>query len=361
VLGGTKVYYSTKNRFVVYWKKEPVMVSTVMVIAVVLGTAFLFNELFKKLKLPPVVGQIIGGLILGIPILKSIIFQSSVDSEIVSLLATLGILFLLLLVGLEIDVEKIRQSSKESVLISLSAALVPLIMGFLFLRILGYGLFASLVFGGALSVTAEGTTVKVLLDANALNTKLGAVIVSAGAIDDIFEVLFLSMVTIVGFGGSVLQLAFLPLEFLVFVVVAFLLFRVISKVLQKIERRGDDVELFSLVIIFVLVISSLSEFLQMGYLLGAIISGFLLQISLKRLHKKDEEEIVTATQLIILAFVVPFFFVNIGLNFNYYYLVGNLPLLIFTITIAFLGKIIGTMITKPFVKLSLRQLYLIGW
>jgi hypothetical protein len=79
VLGGTKVYYSTKNRFVVYWNKEPVMVSTVMVIAVVLGTAFLFNELFKKLKLPPVVGQIIGGLILGIPILKSIIFQSSVD------------------------------------------------------------------------------------------------------------------------------------------------------------------------------------------------------------------------------------------------------------------------------------------
>jgi Kef-type K+ transport system membrane component KefB len=361
VLGGTKVYYSTKNRFEVYWKKESVMVSTVMVIAVVLGTAFLFNELFKKLKLPPVVGQIIGGLILGIPILKSIIFQSSVDSEIVSLLATLGILFLLILVGLEIDVAKIRQSSKESVLISLSAALVPLIMGFLFLRILGYDVFASLVFGGALSVTAEGTTVKVLLDANALNTKLGAVIVSAGAIDDIFEVLFLSMVTIVGFGGSLLQLAFLPLEFFVFVVVAFLLFRVISKVLQKVERRGDDVELFSLVIIFVLVISSLSEFLQMGYLLGAIISGFLLQISLKRLHKKDEEEIVTATQLIILAFVVPFFFVNIGLNFNYYYLVGNLPLLIFTITIAFLGKIIGTMITKPFVKLSLRQLYLIGW
>ena len=40
------------------------MLSTVMVIAVVLGTAFLFNELFKKLNLPPVVGQILGGLLL---------------------------------------------------------------------------------------------------------------------------------------------------------------------------------------------------------------------------------------------------------------------------------------------------------
>jgi Kef-type K+ transport system membrane component KefB len=337
------------------------MLSTVMVIALVLGTAFLFNELFKKLNLPPVVGQILGGLILGIPLLRAVIFQSAAATEVVDLLAVLGILFLLLLVGLEIDIEKIRQSSKEAVLISLTAAIVPLILGFLFLRLLGYSVIASLVFGGALSVTAEGTTVKVLMDSNALNTKLGAVIVSAGAIDDIFEVLFLSIVTIVGFGGSIFQLVYLPVEFLVFAAVTFLLFRIVSKVLQRVERKGNDVELFSLVIIFVLVVASLSEALEMGYLLGAMISGFLLQISMKRLQKKDEEEIITATKLITLAFVVPFFFVNIGLNFNYDYLVGNMPLLLGTIAIAFLGKIVGTVIVKPFSKLSLKQLYLIGW
>jgi len=244
---------------------------------------------------------------------------------------------------------------------SLSSAIVPLLLGFLFLRLLGYSVIASLVFGGALSVTAEGTTVKVLMDANALNTKLGAITVSAGAIDDIFEVLFLSMVTIIGFGGSVFQLVYLPVEFLVFAVVTFVLFRVIYKLLQRVERKETDVELFSLVIIFVLVMSSLSEALEMGYLIGAIISGFLLQISMKRLKKKREEEIITATKLVTLAFVVPFFFVNIGLNFNYDYLAGNLLLLIITIVIAFLGKIMGTIIVKPFSKLSLKQLYLIGW
>jgi Kef-type K+ transport system membrane component KefB len=337
------------------------MLSTVMVIAVVLGTAFLFNELFKKLKLPPVVGQILGGLILGIPLLKAFIFEGSTATEIVDLLAVVGILFLLLLVGLEIDLEKIRQSSKEAVLISLSAAIVPLILGFLFLKLLGYSDIAALVFGGALSVTAEGTTVKVLMDANALNTKLGAITVSAGAIDDIFEVLFLSLVTIVGFGGSVFQLVYLPVEFLVFAAVTFVLFRIVSKVLQRVERTGTDVELFSLVIIFVLAVASLSEALEMGYLLGAIVAGFLLQISMKRLQKKDEKEIITATKLITLSFVVPFFFVNIGLNFNYDYLAGNLLLLFVTIAIAFLGKIIGTLIVKPFSKLNLKQLYLIGW
>jgi Kef-type K+ transport system membrane component KefB len=337
------------------------MLSIIAVLAIVVGTAFLFNECFRKLGLPPVVGQISGGLILGIPIIKSLIFQSEAATEIIDLLAVLGILFLLLLVGLEIDIEKILESSKEAVLISFGAAIVPLILGSLFLKMLGYSMIASLIFGGALSVTAEGTTVKVLMDANALNTKLGAVIVSAGAIDDIFEVLFLSMVTIVGFGGSVFQLVFLPLEFLVFAVAAFILFRLVSKALRTIERRGDDVELFSLVILFVLIIAALSETLEMGYLIGAIISGFFLQISLKRLRKKDEKEVVTATRLIALAFVVPFFFVNIGLNFNYDYLLGNVFLLVSTVAIAFLGKILGTLVIKPFSKLSVKQLYIIGW
>lgn len=336
------------------------MLSVIAVLAIVLGIAFLFNEAFKRSSLPPVVGQILGGLILGIPIIKSFIFQSSESFEIVDLLATLGILFLLLLVGLEIDIEKISQSSREGVLIALSAAIVPLILGFALLRMLGYSVVASLIFGGALSVTAEGTTMKVLMDANALNTRLGAVIVSAGAIDDIFEVLFLSLVTIVGFGGSVFQLVYLPLEFLAFIAVAFILFKLVSNALRTIEKRGD-VELFSLIIIFVLIMATLSEALQMGYLIGAIASGFLLQLSMRRLRKSDEEEIVRATRLITLAFVVPFFFVNIGLNFDYGYLFGNVLLMVLTVVIAFLGKILGTIIIKPMSRLSVKQLYLIGW
>ena len=336
------------------------MLGVIAVLAIVLGIALLFNEAFKRLSLPPVVGQILGGLILGVPTIKSFIFQSGESFEIVDLLATLGILFLLLLVGLEIDLEKILQSSREGVLIALSAAMVPLILGFALLRMLGYNVVASLIFGGALSVTAEGTTVKVLMDANALNTRLGAVIVSAGAIDDIFEVLFLSLVTIVGFGGSVFQLVYLPLEFLIFIAAAFILFKLVSNTLRTIEKRGD-VELFSLIIIFVLIMATLSEALQMGYLIGAIASGFLLQLSMRRLRKSDEEEMIRATRLITLAFVVPFFFVNIGLNFDYGYLFGNVLLMVLTVLIAFLGKIVGTIMVKPLSRLSVKQLYLIGW
>jgi Kef-type K+ transport system membrane component KefB len=157
-----------------------------------------------------------------------------------------------------------------------------------------------------------------------------------------------------------LQLVYLPLEFLVFIGVAFLLFRLVSTALGTIEKEGD-VELFSLIIIFVLVMATLSETLQMGYLIGAIASGFLLQLSMRRLRKRDEDEMVRATRLITLAFVVPFFFVNIGLNFDYGYLFGNVLLMVLTVAIAFLGKIVGTIIVKPVSRLTVKQLYLVGW
>jgi Kef-type K+ transport system membrane component KefB len=53
--------------------------------------------------------------------------------------------------------------------------------------------------------------------------------------------------------------------------------------------------------------------------------------------------------------------VNIGLNFDYAYLFGNGLLIGLTVVIAFLGKILGTILVKPLSRLSLKQLYLVGW
>jgi len=62
-----------------------------------------------------------------------------------------------------------------------------------------------------------------------------------------------------------------------------------------------------------------------------------------------------------LAFVVPFFFANVGINFDFNSLSMNTVLLIGTVAIAFLGKIFGTLIVKPASNLSLKQLYYVGW
>lgn len=66
-------------------------------------------------------------------------------------------------------------------------------------------------------VTSEGTNVKVLMEMNSLNTRLGAVMLAAGVIDDIFEVSFLSMV-VMAHGGGWWGLTRIPLDLVAFVV-----------------------------------------------------------------------------------------------------------------------------------------------
>jgi len=143
---------------------------------------------------------------------------------------------------LEIEIEKIKETSRDSILVSLSSALVPFALGFLFITVFfpEYGFLSALIFGGAMMVTSEGTKVKVLMDLNSLNTRLGAVMLAAGAIDDVFEVLFLSVVVVFAKGGSLFDLAMIPVEIIIFLIIAYISFKVMSKVLQHLDKKPGE-------------------------------------------------------------------------------------------------------------------------
>ncbi|HUV98148.1 MAG TPA: cation:proton antiporter [Candidatus Paceibacterota bacterium] len=334
------------------------------IVPIILIVAFVFGELFKRVGLPSVIGQIIAGILFGVPMLEAQLFGDASTLIIVDFLATLGILLLLFLAGLEIDIEKVKETSRDSILVSFSSALLPFVLGFGIITIFfpEYGVLTAMIFGGALMVTSEATKVRVLMDLNSLNTRLGAVMVAAGAIDDVFEVLFLSIVIVMAKGGSYVDLARIPLEILVFVVIAFLSFKVISKVLHYVDRNsGDETELFSIAMIFILVLAALSESLNVGYLIGAIIGGFLLQVSMKGISRRHKSELITEIKLVALGFIVPFFFVSVGLNLDASTVFSNIPLVAITVLVAFLGKIAGTLIVKPLSSLSWTQLYYVGW
>lgn len=341
-----------------------IKIEILAIVPIILIAAFTLGELFKRIGLPTVVGQIIAGLMFGIPAIKELLFGEGSALIVIDFLATLGVLLLLFLAGLEIEIDKIKETSKDAILVSLSSALVPFVLGFIFITVFfpEYGFLSALIFGGAMMVTSEGTKVKVLMDLNSINTRLGAVMLAAGAIDDIFEVLFLSVVVVFAKGGSLFDLAIIPVEIIIFLIIAYISFKVMSKVLKSLDKKsGEKTELFSIVMIFILVLAALSESLNVGYLIGAIIGGFLLQISLKGISKKNQREMVSVVKLIALGFIVPFFFVNVGLSFDLNMLSSNLPLIAVTIGIAFFGKMIGTLIIKPISSLSWKQLYYIGW
>ena len=333
------------------------------IVPIILIAAFILGELFKRIGLPSVVGQILAGLMFGIPIIKETLFGEGSALIIIDFLATLGVLLLLFLAGLEIEIDKIKETSRDSILVSLSSALVPFALGFLFITLVfpESGFLSALIFGGAMMVTSEGTKVKVLMDLNSINTRMGAIMLAAGAIDDVFEVLFLSIVVIFAKGGSLFDLAMIPVEIIIFLIIAYISFKIMSKVLQHLDKPGEEAGLFSLVMIFVLVLAALSESLNVGYLIGSILGGFLLQISLRGISKQNKREMVNVVKLIALGFIVPFFFVNVGLSFDLSTLSSNLPIIAATTLIAFFGKMIGTLIIKPVSTLSWKQLYYMGW
>jgi Kef-type K+ transport system membrane component KefB len=249
-------------------------------------------------------------------------------------------------------------------MISLSSALIPFSLGFVFMMLVfpSYGWLAALVFGGAMMVTSEATKVKVLMDLNSLNTHLGAIMLAAGAIDDIFEVLFLALVAVIGRGGGLIELAAIPVEIVIFVVIAFVFFKFASKIFRYLDRNGgNQAEIFSLVVIFIMVLAALSEGLGIGYLIGAIAGGFILQIAMRSIHEQHRKDMVKVTELIALGFIVPFFFANVGINFEFGTLFTSIGLLVATVAIAFSGKILGCLLIKPFSRLTLKQLYYTGW
>jgi Kef-type K+ transport system membrane component KefB len=333
------------------------------IVPIILIAAFILGEMFKRIGLPSVVGQILAGLMFGIPVIKETLFGEGSALIIIDFLATLGVLLLLFLAGLEIEIDKIKETSRDSILVSLSSALIPFALGFLFITFVfpESGFLSALIFGGAMMVTSEGTKVKVLMDLNSLNTRLGAIMLAAGAIDDVFEVLFLSIVVIFAKGGTLFDLAMIPVEIIIFLIIAYISFKIMSRVFQQLDKPGEEAGLFSLVMIFVLVLAALSESLNVGYLIGSIIGGFLLQISLRGISKRNKREMINVVKLIALGFIVPFFFVNVGLSFDLSTISSNLPLILVTIAIAFFGKMIGTLIIKPVSTLSWKQLYYMGW
>ena len=335
-----------------------------VLVPIILIVTFLMGLLFKRVGMPPVVGQILAGVILGIPLLKGVLFDDPSSLTIIDFLAYLGIIFLLFLAGLEIDIKKIIETSRDSIMISLSSALVPFLLGFSFMIIVfpGYGWLTALVFGGAMMVTSEATKVKVLMDLNSLNTHLGAIMLSAGALDDVFEVVFLALVAVIGKGGGLIELAAIPIEILVFAVIVFVFFKVSARLFRYLDRKGGNLaEIFSLVVIFIMVLSALSESLGIGYLIGAIAGGFVLQLAIRNIHKHHRKDIIKVTELVALGFIVPFFFANVGINFDFDSIFSSLALIVVTVVLAFIGKIVGCLVTKPFSKLSLKQLYYIGW
>jgi Kef-type K+ transport system membrane component KefB/nucleotide-binding universal stress UspA family protein len=182
-------------------------------VALILGLSRVMGILFARMRQPQVIGEMVAGIMLGPSVLGAIclhfhshvqqmLFPPGPSMELLNILSQLGVIFFLFLVGLEFEMDLVRNRGHATLLTALVSIVVPFILGMgvaLFLE--SRGLFgnvprlpAALFVGAAMSVTAFPVLARILTERNLQKTKLGTSAIAAAAINDVAAWVILAFV-----------------------------------------------------------------------------------------------------------------------------------------------------------------------
>jgi len=167
---------------------EGTLGSLLMVSAVLFAATFLIGTPLKRLHIPMLVSALFVGMIVPYTPLQ-VYLQTPSFPHSFSLLADIGVIFLLFFIGLEIDLEKMRKQGREITLAMFLNAIGPFLLGTAFMRLVGYDWLMSGIMGIALMPTAEAVIVPLLDKFGLIHTRTGRYIIGVGVLDDIIEVM----------------------------------------------------------------------------------------------------------------------------------------------------------------------------
>ncbi len=157
---------------------------------VILLTTSLLGQIFVRLNLPAVIGQLLAGIILGPALLGFI-----KPGETIDLFAELGVILLMFLAGIESDLGLLKKFFKPSMTVALLGVLFPVVFIGIATSLFGMNLLESLFIGIVFAATSVSISVEVLKDFDEMSSKSGTTILGAAVVDDILAVIVLSLFT----------------------------------------------------------------------------------------------------------------------------------------------------------------------
>jgi Kef-type K+ transport system membrane component KefB len=334
------------------------MESILAAFTVCLTLAFLFSELFYRLRYPRVVGQILAGVVLGLPLVKT--YFGSGFLSFVNSLADIGVVFLLLLVGTEVRIHELKKVSKRAIQLALLGYAIPLMLGVLFMKALAFSTLTAVIVGICLAISAEAITVEILMEYDLLNTRIGATIMEAGMLDDFLGVFSLAAVIGVVQGGGVETLKTLPGEFMTFILISYVIgFTILPKAAKAVWKEKSEAAVFSLAVIFGLIVVLLSMSFGLSSVLGAFVAGLIIQLSIK--NRLEEREIVESLSVVTFGLVIPFFFIYVGMNLNVLDVLDSLLFILLLTALALAGKMVAAHVMGGLHHVRRIDRTLMGW
>lgn len=335
-------------------------------ILICLASLFVISEILQFFKIPRVVSQIGVGMVFGLPALSSVLLTAE-TSSILQFLAYIGQVMLLFFVGLQLDLRRSVHDVKNSLWISFFNTIFPLIGGFLLCKyVFELSTEASVVIGVCMSVSATAMALDLLEEVGKIRTRLARFIVSAGSIDDVVESILFA--TILGFISTVSE-HFTVFDLLINIVIflgILLLFRllIIPFILKLAERsRALHSSLLTGGLIITLVLAALADRLGISAFIGALLGGIIMRHVLKIDNHRPWElhEITHSVHDLAFGFLVPFFFLWVGLKTNVMDIFTNINFSVLITIIAIVGTVGGTMLGYYFIEKNWKRAWLVGW
>ncbi len=261
-------------------------------IIIILIAARLFGMLFSKFGQPAVVGEIIAGIVLGPSVLglaypefMGFLFPATALKNL-QFLSQIGLTFFMFLVGMDLDLHKVKNKAHDAVVISHSSIVVPFFLGVV-LSYFIYEKFApanvsflvfSLFMGIAMSITAFPVLARIVKDRGLSNSPLGNMVISCAAADDVTAWCILAAVIAVAKAGSILSALYTIIPALVFV---FTMLYLVRPWLKKMIVGSSPTEnltkkLVTLIFLTLLLSSYFAEIIGIHSLFGAFLAGTIM-------------------------------------------------------------------------------------
>jgi Kef-type K+ transport system membrane component KefB len=266
--------------------------------------AKVFGEIAERLGQPAVLGELIGGVLIGVSGLHLV----DPHDVTIHLLSELGVILLLFLIGLETDLRKLMQVGGAATAVAIVGVTLPFAGGALFGYFLGMPVMVSVFLGAALTATSVGITARVLSDLGHLQDKESQVVLGAAVVDDIIGLVLLTVVgtlagggtlTVVGVGKIIaIAFGFVVLAILIGSKLAPMLIRAIDRIEMK---RG----LFFASVVFAFVLAYIAQKVGSAIIIGSFAAGLVLARTNR--GKEIEREVHDVAQ-----FFIPIFFVVVG-------------------------------------------------
>lgn len=277
----------------------------------------------RRLKQPRVLGELIIGVVLGPTVFDMLhweVFHGAHLEETIKELAELGVLLLMFMIGLEVNVRELLRMGKVAIFAGVTGALLPIAIALPITMLFDYQWEPALFAGVTLAATSVSISAQVLLELGFLQTKEGNALLATALVDDVLAILLLSVsIAVIGSGGEggsanfgeILGIIGRMALYIVgsFAIAWFILPRFMSWIEKQPElAQSYGIPAFGLILALIFGWSA-EEFGGIATITGAFIAG----VGLSQSKPNIKHEIEEATSYIAYAFLVPIFFVDVGL------------------------------------------------